>query len=82
MAKYTRQERIRKFGFEKVRAEQLNWVSYLTHGFRANLAHALKTNNFCLHTADIHALEKILANEEKNIAIIDRLIHRRKHKGG
>lgn len=82
MAQYTRQERIKRYGFEKVRAEQLNWVSYISHGFVANLRHALRTNNFCLHTHDIKALEKILANEQKNLDIIESLILKRKrHKG-
>lgn len=78
MAQYSRTERIKRSGFEKVRAEQLNWFLYISKGYAANLNHALRTNNFCMHTTDIKVMQKMLVNMEKNIALIEGVIHKRK----
>lgn len=78
MAKYTRSQRIQMSGFERVRAEQLNWLMYITKGHDANVAHALRTNNFCLFSEDVKALQRIHHNNEKNIALIEGIIHKRK----
>lgn len=74
-------ERIRKHGFHGVRAQQLNWMLYISKGYAANLERALRVNNFCMHTADIQAMERVLQNEYKNISLLEKLIQKRKHKG-
>lgn len=78
MAQHTRAERIRKFGFDKVRAEQLNWMLYISKGYAANLEKTLRTNSFCLHTADIKAIVRVLNHERKNIELLETIIHHRK----
>lgn len=78
MPKHSNSQRIKIHGFDRVRATQLNWFLFISRGYVANLEKMLRTNSFCMHTADIKAIHKVLAHERKNVALLESIIHHRK----
>lgn len=55
-----------KFTPNAIRQQQLAWFMYITEGYLANLQHALTVNNFCMHTADIAVVRRMIDSTGSN----------------